>query len=71
MRPDDLREWLFQVPFQPFRMYVLESTSFEIHHPELVFVQQSTIDLYTFLRHIPELLWPNVRLPSPYCKSPG
>ena len=46
MRPDDLREWLSHVPFQSFRIYLLEATSFEIHHPEMVILKRSTIDLY-------------------------
>jgi hypothetical protein len=51
MRPDDLRDWLFRVPFQSFRMYLLEATSFEVHHPELVVVKRSTMDLYFSADH--------------------
>ena len=46
MRPDDLREWLLDVPFRPFRLYVHETTSYEIRHPEMVIVKRSTIDLF-------------------------
>ena len=46
MRPDDLREWLFRHPFRPFRMHLLEVTSYEVHHPEMVVVKGSTVDLY-------------------------
>jgi hypothetical protein len=51
MRPEDIRDWLFQAPFQPFRVYVLEVTSFEIHHPEIVIVKRSTMDLYFSVAH--------------------
>jgi hypothetical protein len=33
MRPDDLRRLLEQRPFRPFRLYVLETTVYEVRHP--------------------------------------
>jgi hypothetical protein len=51
MRPDDLRDWLFHVPFQSFRVYVSDTTSYEIHHPEMVIVKHSTMDLYFSAAH--------------------
>jgi hypothetical protein len=51
MRPDDIREWLYHVPFQSFRIYLLEATSFEIHHPEMVILKRSTMDLYFSAAH--------------------
>jgi hypothetical protein len=51
MRPDDLREWLYHVPFQSFRIHLLEAISFEIHHPELLILKKSTVDLYFSAAH--------------------
>ena len=45
MRPDDLRRLLQQRPFRPFRLWVLETTAYEIRHPELVLLGRSTITL--------------------------
>lgn len=46
MRPDDIREWLYHIPFQPFRICLLEAAFFEIHHPEIVILKKSTMDLF-------------------------
>jgi len=51
MRPDDINEWLWQVPFQPFRLYVLETTTYEVHHPEMVITNRSTLDLFFTAAH--------------------
>lgn len=40
MRPDDIRHWLRRVPF---RLFVLENTTYDIRHPEHVAVGRSTI----------------------------
>jgi hypothetical protein len=45
MRPDDLRRLLQRRPFRPFRLYVLESTVYEIRHLEQVLVGRSTITI--------------------------
>jgi len=45
MRPDDLRRLLQQRPFRPFRFFVLETTVFEVHPPEVIMVGQSTLVL--------------------------
>ena len=46
MRPQDLRLMIEKQPFQPFRIYVLETIEYEIRHPELAMVGQSTLTLY-------------------------
>ncbi len=51
VRPADVREWLRQIPFQPFRLYVLETTSYEVLHSEFVIVKRSTIDLFFAAAH--------------------
>jgi hypothetical protein len=43
MRPDDLRRLIDTRPFRPFRMLVLEQTSYEVRHPEAALVGQSTV----------------------------
>ncbi len=47
MRPDDIRRLLQQKPFRPFRLYVLETTTYEVRHPDAVMVGQSTMTLIT------------------------
>jgi hypothetical protein len=51
MRPEDLRAWLLALPFRPFRLYLLEARTFEIHHSELVVVKRTTMDLYFSVVH--------------------
>jgi hypothetical protein len=46
MRPDDVRRLLQQQPFQPFRLYVLESTVYEVRHRDFALVAQSTVTIY-------------------------
>ncbi len=46
MRPEDLRDWLLQLPFRPFRLYLLEATTFDVYHSEFVVVKRSAVDLY-------------------------
>jgi len=41
-------------------MHLLEAITYDIHHPEMVIVKRSTMDLY-FQRHIPEHLWRSSR----------
>ena len=46
MPAEELNRWLREVPFQPFRMYVLEALRVEIRHPELCLVKLASIDVY-------------------------
>jgi hypothetical protein len=40
-------------PFQPFRFYVLELTSFEVRHPEFVLLGTRSLDLHRPATHLP------------------
>jgi len=43
MRPQDVREFLDQKPFCPFRVTLTDGRIYEIRHPELVMVGRSTV----------------------------
>ncbi len=45
MPPDLIRYLLQQQPFQPFRLHVLETTAYEIKHPELALLGKGTVTL--------------------------
>lgn len=53
MGPNDLLAWLKREPFQPFRIYVLELTVFEVRHPEFVAVGTRSLQLYRPPAHLP------------------
>ncbi len=46
MWPEDIRNLLMHRPFRAFRFYVLETTAYEIRHPELAILSQSTVTIY-------------------------
>ena len=46
MFPNDLTRFLQRIPFQPFRLYILERTAYEVRHPETAIVGPSTVTLY-------------------------
>ena len=54
MRPDDVRRLLRQQPFRPFRIYVLETTIYEVRHRDFAFVTPFTITIMSLL-HIAKL----------------
>jgi hypothetical protein len=56
MRPDDLRSMLRQQPFRPFRLYVLETTAYEVLHRDFAFVTQSTVTVYASQPNDPDQL---------------
>jgi len=43
MRPEDILRFLRARPFAPFRIHMSDGTTFEIAHPELAIVEQSTV----------------------------
>ena len=45
MRPDDIRRLLERRPFLPFRFYVLETSVYEVRHPEAAIVTHATVTL--------------------------
>ena len=43
MRPEDILRVLRQQPFEPFRLCLLDSTAYDIRHPDQVAVYRSTL----------------------------
>ena len=43
MRPEDIRVFLQKSPFQPFRITLTDSRTYEVRHPELVMIGRSSI----------------------------
>ena len=56
MRPDDVRSLLRQQPFQPFRLCLLDGSSYEIRHPDQVVVGRSTLSLAGTISGLPQPL---------------
>lgn len=46
MRPDDLRTLLQATPFRPFRLVMLDQTTYEVRHPEQLLVGRSTVTVH-------------------------
>ncbi len=46
MAPSDIQEWLRRAPFRTFRIWILETLSYEIPHPELVMVKIASLDIF-------------------------
>lgn len=42
----DLLRLLYAVPFRPFRLYVLEKTTYEVRHPETAILTRSTVTVH-------------------------
>ncbi|HTU92527.1 MAG TPA: hypothetical protein VMF69_20770 [Gemmataceae bacterium] len=53
MRPDDIRRLLRQKPFQPFRLYLVDGSSYEIRHPDQVMVERSTAAIAGAVANLP------------------
>ena len=47
MRSEDLRVLLRDRPFQPFRFFIHEITSYEVRHPDAAVVSASTVTVLT------------------------
>ena len=45
MRPDDVRQLLWQQPFEPFRIVMLDGTTYDIRDPDLVLLERSVLKL--------------------------
>ena len=43
MRPDDIRAHLRKQPFEPFRVYLSDGSSYEVRHPELMLVTRTEV----------------------------
>jgi hypothetical protein len=46
MPPDHIRQLLQRRPFRPFRLYVLETTSYEVERPDWAILGKSVLVLY-------------------------
>ncbi len=56
MRPNDVRRLLRSQPFEPFRICLVDGTTYEIRHPDQVVVEQSTLSLAGSVAHLPASL---------------
>ena len=45
MQRETLREWLKREPFQPFRVYLTDGRTFDIHHPRANLLAQTFIKI--------------------------
>lgn len=43
MSPHDIRDYARNKPFAPFRLVVSDGSTYEVHHPELCVVTQTTV----------------------------
>ncbi len=43
MRPEDIRDFLQQKPFQPFRLTLTDGRTYEVRHPEMAMVGRSSV----------------------------
>ena len=43
MRPEDVRQFLRQQPFRPFRVTLTDGRTYDIRHPELVALGRSSL----------------------------
>jgi len=43
LRPDDVFQFLRKRPFEPFRIYLSDGTTYEVRHPDLVMVAERYI----------------------------
>jgi hypothetical protein len=54
MRPEDLLDHLRRQPFQRFRLILTDGRTYEVRHPELAMVGQSTVAVGLARRGDPE-----------------
>jgi hypothetical protein len=59
MTPQDINRLLTMQPFEPFRLYLSDGRTFDVHHPDFVMVGHRTA-------HIFEVLDPATRMYSNY-----
>ncbi len=43
MRPDEIRAHLRKHPFRPIRIYISDGFSYDVRHPEMMFVTRSEV----------------------------
>jgi hypothetical protein len=45
MRPDDIRQLLRRQPFEPFRICVLDGTTYDVRDPDLIALGRSAVQI--------------------------
>ena len=45
MRPDDIRQFLRRRPFEPFRICLVDGTTYDVRHPDLVALGRSALEI--------------------------
>ena len=43
MRPDEIRKHLRRQPFRPFRLFLSNGLSYDVRHPELMYVSRTEV----------------------------
>jgi len=43
MRPEEILEHVRRRPFQPFRAFVSDGSSYDVRHPEMIFVTRTLV----------------------------
>jgi hypothetical protein len=43
VRPEDLQEFVWRRPFQPFRLTLTDGRTYEVRHPEMAMVGRSSV----------------------------
>jgi hypothetical protein len=56
MRPNDILAVLRRQPFEPFRLCLVEGSSYEIRHPDQIVVGRSALTMAGTVAHLPEPL---------------
>ncbi len=45
IRPEDIRDYLFRAPFEPFRLCLSDGAAFDVRHPEMCLLSRATVYL--------------------------
>ncbi len=45
MRPDDVRQLLLRHPFEPFRICLVDGTTYDVRDPDLIIVERSVLQI--------------------------
>jgi hypothetical protein len=53
MRPEDFRELLRAVPFQPFRVFLSNGETFAVKNPEMAILGRSVVTVYVPVSQLP------------------
>jgi hypothetical protein len=46
--PDEINKLLTAKPFEPFRLYLTDGRTFDIHHPDFVLVGNRAVHVYEY-----------------------